>query len=160
MEHRKISTMLISAGALATVGGAGLFLFYAPVTANECRILYPELSFLFWPALIYLWIIGLFYCASMYEYFRISLRIREDRSFCAENALGLGRIALFLCVAGALWVLLPVLLTAVYAIHLGPSYLIFLLAAMASFALGLLAWALSKLLARAVRLKEENDLTV
>ena len=160
MEHRKVSTMLISAGALATVGGAGLFLFYAPVTANECRMLYPELAFLFWPALIYLWIIGLFYCASMYEYVRISLRIREDRSFCAENELGLGRIALFLCVAGALWVLLPVLLTAVYAIHLGPSYLIFLLAAMASFALGLLAWALSKLLARAVRLKEENDLTV
>ncbi len=38
MEHRKVSSMLISAGALATLGGAGLFLFYAPATANECRI--------------------------------------------------------------------------------------------------------------------------
>ena len=52
------------------------------------------------------------------------------------------------------------MLTLIYRINIGPSYLIFLLAAMASFALGLLAWALGKLLARAVKLKEENDLTV
>ena len=35
-----------------------------------------------------------------------------------------------------------------------------LLAAVASFAMGMLAWALGRLLTRAVQYKEENDLTV
>ncbi len=160
MEHRRVSFMLITAGILALLGGAALFLVYAPVTANECNQAYPELAFLFWPGLIYLWIIGLFYCAAMFEYFRICVRIRGDRSFCRENAMGLNHIALFMCAAGLLWVLLPLLLTMVYRIDIGPSFIVFMLASMASFALGLLAWALGKLLARAVKLKEENDLTV
>lgn len=160
MEHQKISCMLLTAGIIAMLGGAALFLVYAPVAANECCLAYPELSFLFWPSLIYLWIIGLLYCMAMFEYFRVCLRIRQDRSFCRQNAAGLNHIALFMSTAGFLWGLLPLLLTLIYRINIGPSYLIFLLAAMASFALGLLAWALGKLLARAVKLKEENDLTV
>ncbi len=160
MEHRRISCMLLTAGVIALLGGAALFLVYAPVAANECCLAYPDLSFLFWPGLIYLWIIGLLYCMAMFEYFRITLRIRQDRSFCRPNAVGLNHIALFMNTAGLLWALLPFLLALVYGISMGPSALVFLLAAMASFAMGLLAWALGKLLARAVKLKEENDLTV
>lgn len=160
MEHRKVSGLLIAAGILATLGGAFLFLLYAPVIANECRDLYPELAFLFWPGLVYLWIIALSYCAAMIEYFRVCVRIGQDRSFCPENAKSLGRIALFMCAAGMLWVLMTVLPGIIWRIDIGPVFLVFLLAAMASFAMSVLAWALGKLLSRAVRLKEENDLTV
>ena len=160
MEHRKVSGLLIGAGTLATLGGAGLFLIYAPLVANECRDMYPELAFLFWPGLIYLWIIALFYCAAMAEYFRVCIRIGRDQSFCAENALALGKIALCMNTAGGLWILLSFLPGLLWGIAIGPVFLIFLLAAAASFALGILAWALGKLLSRAVKLKEENDLTV
>ncbi|MDO5327933.1 MAG: DUF2975 domain-containing protein [Clostridia bacterium] len=160
MEHRKVSGLLIGAGMLATLGGAGLFLLYAPLVANECRTMYPELAFLFWPGLIYLWIIAAFYCAAMAEYFRVCVRIGQDQSFCAQNALGLSRIALCMNIAGSLWVLLSFLPGLIWGIAIGPVFLIFLLAAAASFALGILAWALGRLLSRAVKLKEENDLTV
>ncbi len=160
MEHRKVSGLLIGAGMLATLGGAGLFLLYAPLVANECRTMYPELAFLFWPGLIYLWIIAAFYCAAMAEYFRVCVRIGQDQSFCAENAHGLSRIALCMNIAGGLWVLLSFLPGLIWSIAIGPVFLIFLLAAAASFALGILAWALGRLLSRAVKLKEENDLTV
>ncbi len=160
MEHRKVSGLLIGAGTLATLGGAGLFLIYAPFVANEYRAMYPELAFLFWPGLIYLWIIAAFYCIAMAEYFRVCVRIGRDQSFCAENAVALGKNALCMNIAGGLWVLLSFLPGLLLGIAIGPVFLIFLLAAAASFALGLLAWSLGKLLGRAVKLKEENDLTV
>ena len=160
MEHRKVSGLLIAAGIVAFLGGASLFLLYAPLAANECRTAYPEFAHLFWPGLIYVWIIGLCYCAAMVEYFRVSARIGQDRSFCAENAKSLRRIALFLGAACVLWALLVFLPGLILRISIGPVFLVFLLAAAASASMGILAWALGRLLDRATKYKEENDLTV
>ena len=160
MEHRKVSNLLIGAGSLATLGGCFLFFVEGTVMAREYRDMYPELAHLYWPGLIYIWVIGLVYCCAMAEYFLISARIGQDRSFCRENARDLKRIALLMILAGALWALAAVLPAWIEGIQLGPAFLLFLLASLASLALGLLAWGLSRLLRRAVEMKEENDLTV
>ena len=154
MKQKKVSVFLVLAGTLASLGLIFLFFVYAPLLAGECRSMYPDLAHLYWPGLIFLWVIALLYGAAMTEYFRISIRIGQNRSFCRENAKGLKRIALFMAIPGVLWPL-PSFVT-----DIGPAALLLLLAAMASLALGMLAWALSKLLGRAVDMKEENDLTV
>ena len=160
MSQKNISRVLIAAGAAAMAGGCFLFFVYGPAMAMECRDTYPELGFLFWPGLIWLLAIGLMYLAAMIDYFRIVLNIGRERSFVPENARGLGRIAKWLCAAGALWLLGIVLPGLIWQVELGPAWIALLLAALASFAMGMLAWALGRLLTRAVQYKEENDLTV
>ena len=160
MDHKKVSWVLLAAGAIAAVAGIFLFFVYGTAVAFSCRDAFPELAFLLWPGLIWLWVIGLTYLAAMYCYFRIVLNIGKDRSFIPENARGLACIAFCMCAAGVLWLLGEILPGLIWGIVLGAGWLGLLLAAMASFAMGLLAWALGKLLARAVQLKEENDLTV
>ena len=160
MEHKRVSLALTAAGALATLGGLLVFFVYAPAFAGECREAYPELAFLYWPGLIGVWLIAAVYLAAMVFYFRIVARIGKDQSFCAANAREMGWIARCMGAAGALWLLAAILPGLLWQVDLGPSWLALALAAMASFAVGVLAWGLGRLLRRAVSLKEENDLTI
>ena len=160
MEQKKVSRCLIMAGALAALCGGFLFFVYAPIAAGQCREMYPELAHLYLPGLLAVEAIGLTYAGAMAEYFRIVVRIGQDRSFCRENARGLSRIARFMAAAGFLWALLLILPPLIWQVQYGAALFAMLLAAAASFAMGVLAWGLGKLLARAVALKEENDLTV
>ncbi|MBQ9264203.1 MAG: DUF2975 domain-containing protein [Clostridia bacterium] len=159
MEHKKVSRYLIAAGILAALVGGVVFFVFVPFEAVLCRALYPEWAHLFWPGLALTWIIAGLYMFAMADYFRICGRIGKDQSFCMENARGLHRIAWLLIAAGG------VILATALACFLGNvgnfGFTLMLLAvAVASAAMGVLAWGLGKLLARAVRLKEENDLTV
>lgn len=161
MDHKKVSRVLLAAGALAAAGGGFLFFVYGPLAARECRADYPELAHLYGPGLIYVLVIGLLYALAMGEYFRIVRRIGQDRSFCRENARDLSGIALFMLLAAGIWIVGMALLLLIWQAPVGPAgMLAVILAAAASAAMGVLAWGLGQLLARAVRLKEENDLTV
>ncbi len=160
MDQKKISKILISAGAVVTAVGIFLFFIYGTYTASQCQTIYRELAFLFWPALIWLWAIGISYLVAMYHYFRVVLNIGQERSFIPENAYRLSFIALWMSIAGGLWLFGIILPGLVWNVHLGPAWVAMLLAAIASGAMGMLAWALGKLLTRAVQYKEENDLTV
>ena len=159
MEHRKVSRLLILAGIVAVMGGGYLFFIHAPVRALQYREISPEYAYLFIPALVFLWGIGLIYLMAMAAYFQICRRIGQDRSFCPENAAGLFRIALLLIGAGAVW-LLGIPLGLLLGLRPGPWTILFLIAAVASFAMGMLAGGLSRLLKKAAEIKEENDLTV
>lgn len=157
MEHKRLSHLLIGAGAAACAGLAVLFLLYAPVLGLEVRDMMPEYAFLFWPALLYVWAIGGMYMAAMWQYMRISLRIGQDNSFCAENAQSLRVIGYLLLAGAGMWALLMI---AAVAVKAGPEALVLLLAAMASGALGVLAYAIGLLVQRAAQLQEENELTI
>ena len=85
MQHKKLSVLLVIAGVLAGIGGAFMFFIWAPSVGNEMRSDYPELAWLFWPALGVLWCIAILYASSLALYLRISIRIGENRSFCEEN---------------------------------------------------------------------------
>ena len=158
-EQKRLSRMLLLAGALAGVGGLFILFVEAPAAAQECRAAYPEYAWLFWPGLLYVWAVGGLYLSALYQYGRICVRIGQDRSFCAENGKGLHRIARLLFAAAAACAAAPFLLAAAAEVG-GPAVVLCLLLALASAAMGMLAWALGKLLMRAVALQEENDLTV
>lgn len=159
MEHQKLARYLMAAGGIAALGTGYAFLIAVPVGVRNAVAAHPELAVYYWPALIYIWIIGALCATALAEYFLICRRIGQNRSFCRENAAGLGRIARELLIAAPLCLascgapLLP-------GVEMGAWCAFPVLAAMASGALGILAWALGKLLNRAVQLKEENDLTI
>lgn len=157
MEHKKVSRLLILAGAVAGVGGMITLFLLIPLAATETRNAYPELSGWFWPGLIYAWAVGALCLAALGEYLRISVRIGKNRSFCTENVRDMRMIAILLLAAAGLLLTGAVL---VLAIGFGPVWLWLLLAAAACGAMAILAYALSRLLNRAVQLQEENDLTV
>ena len=165
MSHRRISHVLIAAGALATAAMLFLFFVYGPLAAVQCREEYrtaePAAERLFWPGLCWLMALGLTYCAAMYRYFRIVINIGRNRSFTMDNVRGLGVIAVLLGAAAVLLLLTYPIAWLISGLSLGPApWLALTLGAAASGAMGMLAWALGKLLLRAVQLKEENDLTV
>ena len=159
MEHRMVSRLLIFAGGIAVLGGGYLFFVHAPVMALKYRELIPEYAYLFIPALVFLWFIGLIYLAAMAAYFKVCIRIGQDRSFCPENGSSLSRIALLLIGAAAIW-LLGVPLGLLLGLRIGHWTLAFFFASIASAAMGMLAGGLSRLLKQAAKIKEENDLTV
>lgn len=159
MEHRKLSMYLKMAGAIAGMGGGLVFLYGVPMLAKNCRQAAPELAFLYWPGLIFAWCLGLLYTLALVHYIRICHRIGQNHSFCPENARDLFRIAA-LFFGAAIISLLGIGAWLVPAWQLGPGWLALLLVCMASAAVGVLAWALGKLLQRAAALQEENDLTV
>ena len=159
MEHRKVSRLLMLAGVIAVLGGGYLFFVDAPMAALRYRELMPEYAYLFIPALVFLWVIGLIYLAAMADYFRVCRLIGQDRSFCPENDRSLSRIARLLIGAAAIW-LLGIPLGLLLGLGIGVWTAVFALAAAASAAMGMLALGLSRLLKRATEMKEENDLTV
>ncbi|MBR1584985.1 MAG: DUF2975 domain-containing protein [Clostridia bacterium] len=160
MEHSKVSRCLIAAGALAALVLLIVFFLYIPLLGVGIREEYPQLQFMFWPVLICAWALAGVYLYALTEYFRICARIGQDRSFCQENARGLQRIARCMLIGSGIILaagILPCLILNVG--NAGWAFCV-LAATVASGALGVLAWGIGKLLARAVKLKEENDLTI
>ncbi|MBR5231034.1 MAG: DUF2975 domain-containing protein [Clostridia bacterium] len=159
MSHKTLSKLLLIAGIIACIGGCTVFFLYAPMMAHECAEIYPELSHFALPLLLYIWVIAAMYILAVALYMRISLRLGKNQSFCSKNADDLRSIALFLCAAAVLWFLL-IFLTGWVGLDIGPAVLLFLLASMATLAVALVAYVLSRLVRRAAALQAENDLTI
>lgn len=159
MNHKRLSLFLKAAGCVAALGGAAVFFGYAPSVGREAKSMYPALAWLFWPMLLYIWGIGGVYAAALAQYMCICGRIGQNRSFCAENAKGMRLIGTLLFVASGLWLAL-IIVSALMPQGFGPAWLIFLLAAMASFAVGVVARVMAYLVRRAAQLQEDSDLTV
>lgn len=162
MQHRKIANILKLAGGIATFGI--IFVFYilpfCLFTSFRMLDLKSILALIFPPALV-----GLPYLAALRDYFIICSNIGNERSFCAENAALLRRIAHLFILDSILWcAVLP------WYVRFGSAALIqalpfwhcaiVLLFFMADWALALLACMISRLLERAEELQNENDLTI
>ncbi len=159
MEHKKLSRYLLAAGIIAGAGAGGIFLIYLLAMISVAIDPASPYAYLAFAAMAGMIALAILYGLALQEYFCICLRIGKNRSFCQENAKGLHRIFQFLLSAALLW------LAAEFSVFLpgmawGIWNIAFLLFAMASAAMGILAYALGKLLKRATQLQEENELTI
>ncbi|MBR6187227.1 MAG: DUF2975 domain-containing protein [Clostridia bacterium] len=157
---KKESVWLLIAGAAAGIGVLFVAFVYVPAVAGECRETYPEYAALYWPGLASAWAIAGLFLLGLWEYFRVCFRIGRDRSFCMENVKSLRRITAYMAAMAGLFLMAIFAPGLLFRLAIGPAWLMLLLCAMASAALALLAYGLSRLLRRAVEIKEENDLTV
>ena len=159
MEHKKLSRYLLAAGIIAGAGAGGIFLIYLLGMISVAIDPASPYAYLAFAAMAGMIALAILYGLALQEYFCICLRIGKNRSFCQENAKGLHRIFQFFLSAALLWLaaefsaVLPGMAWGIWNIA-------FLLFAMASAAMGILAYALGKLLKRATQLQEENELTI
>ena len=157
MEHKRISWYLLGAGAAAGLGLLAIFLGFLPELILWRRLFMP--GYVLGLILAAMCSLAILYGLALYEYMGICIRIGRNQSFCRNNARGLTRISRYLFLAAGVWLLGQ---GAALLPDVGPGswWVSFLLCAVASGAMGVLSWAIGKLLSRAVQLQEENDLTV
>lgn len=157
MEHEKLARLLKLAGGIALLGGCLMMFVYAPIRGNQLKQVYPGAAHLYWSGLILFWVFGGLLLAALIQYWKICRNIGENRSFCPENAARMKTISVLLIAAAALC-LVPTVLFLMYGVT--AAWAAFFILALACLAMGMLAYALHRLLKNAAALQAENDLTV
>ncbi|MDE7311863.1 MAG: DUF2975 domain-containing protein [Eubacterium sp.] len=139
--------------------GAVWFFLLVPMVAGEMRRDYPAAAFLYWPGLLYSFVIAAGCYAVLYQFWTVCCEIGKDRSFSRENAAAFRRISGIAVVLAIVWFAGIVGLAAVRCIQFG--ILIFMVfAVFISFAVAICAAALSHLVYKAYELKQESELTI
>lgn len=159
MKHEKIAKVLRAFSVAAGIIGGLLFFWFTPLYIDEIITMSPEVAFLGWPAKIGMWVIALVCYWALYHFFKVCAHIETGNSFCEDNVLNMkniGNAAMLVAVlifTGNLYLL--------FAGWLHPGIIIisfFFIFIAASFAV--ISYALSYLIDNAVKIKEENDLTI
>ncbi len=158
-KHKKVSIILkVFTIFTAFVGGIFFFL-YLPSIIHEMADMYPEAEWLYFPGLIGIWLIAGLCYVSLFFFWRICTQIGKDNSFSKENIVSMKvigglSIAVFCLIIGG-----TIFLGVIHYLGLGILVLVFFFLFAAS-GIAVLALSLSALIANAMQLKEENDLTI
>ena len=160
MTQKTFANLLKAAIVLAFLCCALVYLVYLPVLADEWRTAAPEYASLYLPALIFVELTALPILAAFVLAWRIAGDIGRDNSFCRANAgrmkaislLALGDVIYFWAGIDVFWFC--------FGAGSGPELILAILIGSAGLILAVCAGALSHLILKAAKLREENDLTV
>lgn len=159
MKRKELTKWLKIVIAFAALIGVFLCFIVAPFLGREAVFMYPELSYMFWPSLIFIWATAVPFYAALYKGWLICEEISNDNSFCRENGQRLkeiSKLALFECI---LYLVAMVVLLILNLLH--PSILLMaLFVIFVGVSIAVVAAALSHLVEKASELEEENDLTI
>ena len=146
---------------LAGVGVCGLIVYFAilPNIGDSMHASYPEFAAWHWPWMIFLWLTAIPCYAALAMVWKIADNIGRDRSFSAENARLLQRVAWLAAGDTAYFFLGNVVLLFLNMNHPG-ILLISLLICFAGVAVTVAAVCLSHLVYKAADLQEQSDLTI
>ncbi|WMJ90641.1 DUF2975 domain-containing protein [Anaerocolumna sp. MB42-C2] len=159
MKQQEMTNWLKGICIGITVMGLIFFGLLIPELAVESRKQYPEVAFLFWPGLIYVWVIGALSYAILYQFWKVCIQIGKDNSFSLENSRSfviiskLGVVISAICFLGMVylginkWLNPGVMFLMIGVIFIG-------------IIITVLAAALSRLILKAYELKKENELTI
>ena len=139
----------------------GLFLCFilAPWLGRDTVAMYPELSYMYLPCLIFIWITALPFYIALWKLWLISCEISKDNSFCKENAHSLKLISKLALLECLLYLAAIIFLLILNLLH--PSILLMALFIMfVGISMAVASATLSHLVEKASDLKQENDLTI
>lgn len=139
----------------------GLFLCFviAPAIGRDFASTYPELGYMFWPCLIFIWITAVPFYFALYKAWMMSKEISKDNSFCFENAKRLKVIGKLALSESILYLVGMVILLTLNLLH--PSiFFIIMFIIFVGVSIGIVSFTLSHLVEKASELKKENDLTI
>jgi hypothetical protein len=159
MKQKELSVWLRVVVVLIGVAVVFLGAVFLPMLGGEAAGMNPELSWLFWPCLLYLWATILPVLAALVLAWLIFAEIGRDNSFCMANARRLRAISILALVDTLLYIVWMVGLGLLGVLH--PSVLIGSVCIVfmgVGFTVG--AAALSHLAQKAAALKDENDLVI
>lgn len=159
MSQKGIAKILKLFCCVVAVVGAFFFFVYAPLLVDELALMFPEAAYLKWPGLIGIWAIAIICYVVLGNFWMICVRIGEDNSFCNENAVCMNRMGFLSFVVAVLMTGAMVFLGCLG--FLGFAYfIVYFLLMCVVCGVGVLCLALSALIRRAAKMKEENDLTI
>ncbi len=139
--------------------GAVIYCFIFPYLGKDIIADWPEFSGWYWPWLLFLWATAIpCYIALVYGW-EIATDIGKDNSFCIENANRLKTIAILAAADSAFVFIGNVVFLLLNMNHPGVM-LAALFVVFAGIAIAVAAAALSHLVLKAAKLREENDLTI
>ncbi len=139
--------------------GAAVFFIFVPALAKELRRSYPEAACLYWPGLIYDFVIASGCYAILFQFWNICCQIGQDNSFSRENAAAFKRISRLSVLLAVIW--FTGFLGLIVMRYMQPSLMLFMLSAIfMSFVVAVCAAALSHLVLKAYELRQENELTI
>lgn len=159
MGQKKMSIMLKCIAVIVGIMGALFLTVLMPVMADECRSMYKEVTYLYWPGICYGWMIGIMCYMALYQFWKICNEIGRDNSFSKENVKSLNIISLLALVVSGIWFAGLVGLILNGTISIG-FFVLMSLAVFVSLAISVIAAVLSHLVQKAYELKEESELTI
>lgn len=159
MKQSNLSAWLKTVAVIVGIMGLLLFFLIFPISGHDIAEQNPDIAFMYWPCMIYLWIMAVPCYVALWQFWRIAVEIGRDNSFCHANVIALeiiGRMSLLdtiLLFSGSAVIFIIKALTP--AVLLAIVFICIL-----GIAMSVLCAALSHLVEKAASLKEENDLTI
>lgn len=151
--------MLKAACVMAAAMGVILFFGVAPAMALRFSGAHEALAWLFWPKLIYTWIVAAPCFAAAYEAWKVCVEIGRDNSFSTVNAASLERLSRWMWLAAALMGIGAAAMRLIDT-ALATQAFLWVFGALVAILMAVFARALSCLVRDAATIKNENDLTV
>lgn len=159
MKQKELAKWLKLVIAFAALIGVFLCLVIIPTLGHDFALMNPELDYMYWPCLIYIWITAVPFYFALYKAFLICREISADNSFCTENAQRLKEISKLALSECILYLAAMIILFVLNLLH--PSILLIMLFIIfTGISIAIISAALSHLVEKASELKKENDLTI
>lgn len=160
IAHKKLAVLLRIGLVIAALVCGAIFFWFLPQLGRGIALADPEYAWAFWPCLIFAWLFAVPVFWAMAALWTVFGRIGRGDAFCMENArvmATVSRLAFFDAVLVPAGVITLALLGAG-----SPSMTVIAMPAgvMVCTLVGVMAMALSRLVADAARLQDESDLTV
>ena len=160
ISYKRLAALLRTGLIVAALVCAAVFFWFLPELGRGIAKTDPEYAWAFWPCLIFAWLFAVPVFWAMGRMWDVFGRIGRGAAFCKENAAAMrtvSRLAFFDAV------LVPAGIITLALLGVGSPGLMVLampLGTMACALVGVMAMALSRLVADAATLQDENDLTV
>lgn len=160
IAHKKLAVLLRIGLMIAALVCGAIFFWFLPQLGRGIALADPEYAWAFWPCLIFAWLFAVPVFWAMAALWSVFGRIGRGDAFCAENARAMAtvsRLAFFDAVLVPVGVITLALLGAGSP---GMTVIAMPAGVMVCTLVGVMAMALSRLVADAARLQDESDLTV
>lgn len=160
ISYKRLAALLRTGLLVAALVCAAVFFWFLPEQGRGIAAADPEYAWAFWPCLSFAWLFAAPVFWAMAVMWRVFGRIGRGRAFCMENAGALRTVSRLAFFDAALVPVGVITLALLGAGSPGLTVLAMPLGTMACALIGVMAMALSRLVADAAALQDENDLTV
>ena len=160
IEHKRLAALLRIGLVIAAAVCAAIFFWFLPELGRGIAKADPAYAWAFWPCLGFAWLFAVPVFWAMAALWAVFGRIGRGDAFCMENARDMAtvsRLAFFDAVLVPAGVITLALLGAGSP---GMTVIAMPAGVMVCTLVGVMAMALSRLVADAARLQDESDLTV
>jgi hypothetical protein len=159
MDQTRLSKWLKAVIIGTGICGIVIYLFVFPFLGHGIIIAYPQCSNWYWPWLIFLWVTAIPCYTALVSGWKITGEISKDNSFCVKNARRLRLISILAAVDSALVFIGNIVFLLLNMNHPG-VFLLALFVVFAGIVITVVSAALSHLVLKAAKLREENEFTI